>query len=177
MNDEQMIKVKNLTKEFNGFQALKGLNMKVKAGEVYGFIGPNGSGKTTTMNILMGLIQPNEGLVTVNGLDLDKITHPGDLNIGYLPEDPKFYPWMTAYENLQYLLGRRKFHHIEEILELTGLSEAKNRRVGGFSRGMKQRLGIATALIRNPDILILDEPLALPLTRREEAKFCRLSNT
>ena len=153
-----MITVKGLTKEFSGFRALKGLNMHVKVGEVYGFIGPNGSGKTTTMNILAGLSRPAQGECTVNGLDVTKLTHPGDLKIGYLPEDPKFYPWMTAHETLDYLSGGRNTGHTGEILRWTGLLDARNRRVGGFSRGMKQRLGIGAALIRNPELLILDEP-------------------
>ncbi len=153
-----MITVKGLTKEFDGFRALKGLNMHVKAGEVYGFIGPNGSGKTTTMNILAGLSRPAQGECTVNGLDVTKLTHPGDLNIGYLPEDPKFYPWMTAHETLDYLSGTQNNERTEEILRWTGLLDAQGRRVGGFSRGMKQRLGIGAALIRNPQLLILDEP-------------------
>lgn len=153
-----MITVKGLVKEFDGFRALKGLNMHVKVGEVYGFIGPNGSGKTTTMNILAGLSRPARGECTVNGLDVTKLTHPGDLKIGYLPEDPKFYPWMTAHETLDYLSSGRNTGHTGEILKWTGLLDARNRRVGGFSRGMKQRLGIGAALIRNPELLILDEP-------------------
>lgn len=153
-----MITVKGLVKEFDGFRALKGLNMHVKKGEIYGFIGPNGSGKTTTMNILAGLSRPAQGECTVNGLDVTKLTRPGDLKIGYLPEDPKFYPWMTAHETLDYLSGGRNTGHTGEILKWTGLLDARNRSVGGFSRGMKQRLGIGAALIRNPELFILDEP-------------------
>ena len=154
----QMISVKGLVKDFGSFRALNGLDMQVKAGEIYGFIGQNGAGKTTTMNILAGLSRPAQGECNVNGRDVTKLTHPGDLNIGYLPEDPKFYPWMTAQETLVYLSGVRKTGHIGGILRWTGLMEAQDRRVGGFSRGMKQRLGIGAALIRNPQLLILDEP-------------------
>ncbi|TJX13113.1 ABC transporter ATP-binding protein [Tissierella creatinini] len=153
-----MITVKRLQKKFKDFYALKNVDMHVKKGEIYGFIGPNGSGKTTTMNILAGLSRPAQGECTVNGLDVTKLTHPGDLKIGYLPEDPKFYPWMTAHETLDYLSGGRNTGHTGEILKWTGLLDARNRRVGGFSRGMKQRLGIGAALIRNPELLILDEP-------------------
>ena len=153
-----MITVKGLTKKFGSFQALKGLNMRVKPNEVYGFIGQNGAGKTTTMNILAGLSRPAQGECTVNGMDATGLIHPGDLNIGYLPEDPKFYPWMTAHETLVYLSGERSAKCTEEILRWTGLVDAQNRRVGGFSRGMKQRLGIGVALIRNPQLLVLDEP-------------------
>ena len=153
-----MITVKGLQKKFKNFYALKNVDMHVKKGEIYGFIGPNGSGKTSTMNILAGLSRPAQGECTVNGLDVTKLTHPGDLKIGYLPEDPKFYPWMTAHETLDYLYGGRNTGHTGEILRWTGLLDARNRRVGGFSRGMKQRLGIGAALIRNPELLILDEP-------------------
>ena len=153
-----MIAAKGLTKAFGGFQALKGLDMYVKAGEVYGFIGQNGAGKTTTLNILAGLSRPDRGECIVNGRDVVGLTHPGDLNIGYLPETPSFYPWMTARETLVYLSGTRDTGRVEEILFWTGLQDARNRRVGGFSRGMKQRLGIGAALIRNPKLLILDEP-------------------
>lgn len=153
-----MITVKRLQKKFKDFYALKNVDMHVKKGEIYGFIGPNGSGKTTTMNILAGLSRPAQGECTVNGLDVTKLTRPGDLKIGYLPEDPKFYPWMTAHETLDYLSGGRNTGHTGEILKWTGLLDARNRSVGGFSRGMKQRLGIGAALIRNPELLILDEP-------------------
>lgn len=153
-----MITVKGLQKKFKDFYALKNVDMHVKKGEIYGFIGPNGSGKTTTMNILAGLSRPTQGECTVNGKDVTKLTHPGDLHIGYLPEDPKFYPWMTAHETLDYLSDVQNAKHTEEILKWTGLSDARNRRVGGFSRGMKQRLGIGAALIRNSQLLILDEP-------------------
>ncbi len=157
-----MITVTNLHKTFQSYHALKGINLHVKKGEIYGFIGQNGAGKSTTMNILAGLSVPAAGSCTVNGMDVTKISHPSDLKIGYLPEDPKFYPWMTAYETLDYL-GNSPSHsagkqRIEQMLEWVGLSDAARRRVGGFSRGMKQRLGIGAALIHDPELVILDEP-------------------
>lgn len=152
-----MIAVKGLTKEFGTFRALKGLNMRVKPGEIYGFIGQNGAGKTTSMNILAGLSR-FKGECVVNGRDVEKITHPGDLNVGYLPEDPKFYPWMTARETLLYLSDVPNAGRAKEILRWIGLADASDRRVGGFSRGMKQRLEIGAALIRSPELFILDEP-------------------
>jgi ABC-2 type transport system ATP-binding protein len=157
-----MITVRNLQKKFKTFHALKGIDLNVKKGEIYGFIGQNGAGKSTTMNILAGLSLPSEGRCLVNGKDVLKIQHPSELNIGYLPEDPRFYPWMTAYEMIDYL-GNGSAHHvtdnrIHEMLGWVGLSSSENRRVGGFSRGMKQRLGICSALIHDPELLILDEP-------------------
>lgn len=153
-----MITVKNLHKRFNTFHVLKGIDMHVGRGEIYGFIGQNGAGKTTTMNILAGLSRPTDGCCFVDGKDVSRIRHPGDLHIGYLPEEPKFYPWMSAYETIEYLGNGATPVRINEMLGWVGLSEASRRRVGGFSRGMKQRLGIGAALIRDPELLILDEP-------------------
>ncbi len=157
-----MITVKNLKKKYNSFYALDGIDINVKKGEVYGFIGKNGAGKSTTMNILAGLSSPTEGEATVNGKDIAKIHHPSDLSLGYLPEDPKFYPWLTAYETLEYLANNNgkklKKEKIIELLSWGGLQDASHRKVGGFSRGMKQRLGICSAMIHNPELLILDEP-------------------
>ena len=153
-----MITISGLNKTFKNYQALKNLNMNVKEGEIYGFIGHNGAGKTTAMNIMAGLSHPTEGDCIVNGKNINEIKSPGDLQIGYLPENPSFYPWMSAYETLKYLGGNIKHSQVTEILEWVGLSGAGDRRVGGFSRGMKQRLGIGAALIRNPSLLILDEP-------------------
>jgi ABC-2 type transport system ATP-binding protein len=153
-----VITVTGLKKDFGDFQALKGLNMHVQAGEVYGFIGQNGVGKTTTMNILAGLSRPTEGECLIRGKDVTAVAHPGDLRVGYLPEEPKFYPWLTARETLLYLSEVPDNKRVEEILRWTGLVDGADRRVGGFSRGMKQRLGIGVALVRNPDLFILDEP-------------------
>lgn len=157
-----MITVKNLHKKFKSFHALEGIDLRVRKGEIYGFIGHNGAGKSTTMNILTGLSRPTSGYCLVNGKDVSAIHHPSELHIGYLPEEPKFYPWMTAFETLKYL-GNSNAHtvakkRIDEMLGWVGLEDAANRRVGGFSRGMKQRLGIGTALIHDPELLILDEP-------------------
>ncbi|MGI6358457.1 MAG: ABC transporter ATP-binding protein [Bacillota bacterium] len=157
-----MITVNNLHKRFKKFQALKGIDLQVRPGEVYGFIGQNGAGKSTTMNILTGLSRPTAGRCLVNGKDISRITHPSELHIGYLPENPQFYPWMTAYETLQYLgnsgADRVSNARIQQMLDWVGLAAAARRRVGGFSRGMKQRLGIAAALIHDAELLILDEP-------------------
>lgn len=157
-----MIAVKNLSKDFKSIQALKGINLNVNAGEIYGFIGRNGAGKTTTMNILCGLSRPSSGNCIVNGKDVRLIKHPSELDIGYLAEEPKFFPWMSALETLEYLgnsANRQiKASRIYEILEWVGLKGEAARRVGGFSRGMRQRLGMASALIHDPKLLFLDEP-------------------
>lgn len=155
-----MIAAQNLHNRFGTFHALRGVSLRVREGEIYGFIGQNGAGKTTAMNILAGLSRPDEGVCTVNGSDLSRIRHPGQLGVGFLPEEPKFYPWMTAWETLDYLGGKLRRGRVDELLAWTGLSGAARRRVGGFSRGMKQRLGIAAALIRDPALLILDEPVS-----------------
>ncbi len=157
-----MIEVKDLHKRFKGFHALRGIDLQVNAGEIYGFIGQNGAGKSTTMNILAGLSRPTKGECVVNGRNISKIKHPSELQVGYLPENPQFYPWMSAYETLQYLgsVGTQgvSAERIQQMLSWVGLTAAARRRVGGFSRGMRQRLGIAAALIHDPELLILDEP-------------------
>jgi ABC-2 type transport system ATP-binding protein len=153
-----MINASGLNKEFKTFCALKGVDMNVSKGEIYGFIGHNGAGKSTTMNILAGLSRPTSGYCVVNGRNIAEIKHPGELGVGYLPESPQFYSWMTAFETLQHLGVKIKRTRIIEILEWVGLKDSARRRVGGFSRGMKQRLGIGAALINDPALLILDEP-------------------
>jgi ABC-type multidrug transport system ATPase subunit len=120
---------KGACKRFWQLPSIKGAEYEVKAGEIYGFIGQNGSGKTTTMNILAGLSRPAQGECIVNGRDVTRLIHPGDLNIGYLPEDPKFYLWMTAHETLVYLSGVRKTGGTGEILRWTGLAAAQYRRL------------------------------------------------
>jgi ABC-type multidrug transport system ATPase subunit len=121
-----MILVNNLHKQFKTFHALKGINLQVKKGEIYGFIGQNGAGKSTTMNILAGLSRPTDGECIINGKDVKKILHPSELSIGYLAEDPKFYAWMSAYETLDYLgngyAQTVSKARIEEMLEWVGLA-------------------------------------------------------
>ncbi len=157
-----MITAKGLKKTFGHFEALKGIDLNVEKGEIYGFLGHNGAGKSTTMNILTGLSRANSGSCMVNGWNLDMVEHPGDLHIGYLPEEPKFYPWMTGRETLEYLgahwaKGNIK-KRVDEMLDWVDLTKSANRRVGGYSRGMKQRLGMATALFYDSELLLLDEP-------------------
>ncbi len=171
-----MIQIKNMVKCYGEVRALDGLSLQVEPGMVYGFLGPNGAGKTTTMRILSGLARPDEGQawilgkeVGVNGMDQRPL-------IGVLPEEPAFYPWMTAREYLRDFIA--PLYGLEpgtasrragEMLEQVGLSEAADRRCAGFSRGMRQRLGLAQALIHQPKVLLLDEPVSAldPAGRKE----------
>jgi ABC-2 type transport system ATP-binding protein len=172
------IRIENLRKRFEDVQALDGLSLTVEAGSVFGFLGPNGAGKTTTIRILTGLAQANGGQAWIEDVEVAK----GARNrtrvakrIGYLPQDPNFYPWMTAREMLNYtgqlfgLSGRDLRARTQELLELSGLTEAAKRRIGGFSGGMRQRLGVAQALVNRPHVLFLDEPVSSldPRGRRE----------
>lgn len=157
---EYAISTNQLCKQYGAHFALDHVNLHIKKGEIYGFIGRNGAGKTTCMKILCGLSAPTKGEIRMFG-------HTGEQakiymgRIGCLVEAPGLYPGMTAYENLKckcIFMGIHKQNYIEELLELVGLSDAGKKKVKNFSLGMKQRLGIAMALVGEPDILILDEP-------------------
>ncbi len=156
--------IENLKKTYGSVHALDGLDMQVEAGSIFGFLGPNGAGKTTTLRILTGLARPSSGSARV--LDLDVVRDSKKLSrlIGHLPEEPAFYPWMNPREFLDYLgrlyglsAGERKTR-TKELLALVRMEDVSKRRIGGFSRGMRQRLGIAAALIHHPQVLFLDEP-------------------
>jgi len=140
--------------------AVRGLDLKIQAGQVYGFLGPNGAGKTTTIRMIMALIYPSEGQVTVYGQEVQK--HPEALKrVGALVEGAAFYGYLTARENLEVLAHTAHDHdarRITTLLEQVGLADRAQRKVSQYSLGMKQRLGIAAALLNNPDLVILDEP-------------------
>lgn len=144
--------------------ALQGLDLDVPPGTVFGFLGPNGAGKTTTLNILAGLVQPGEGEVRIVGLDVRTQAAAIRHRVGFLRQDPRFYPWMTARETLAFvgrlfnLTGAALASRIDELLELVGLRDVADRKLKGFSGGMRQRVGIAQALVGRPDVLLLDEP-------------------
>ncbi len=170
-----MIQVEKLHKHYGAVHALDGLDMSVAPGVVYGFLGPNGAGKTTTLRILTGLARPTSGRALVAGVDLASDGRSLSGKIGFLPEEPAFYPWMTPREFLDYL-GRlhgqsaaERTRRVNELLELVGLGDAGKRRIGGFSRGMRQRLGLAAALVHRPEVLLLDEPVSAldPAGRKE----------
>jgi ABC-2 type transport system ATP-binding protein len=164
MDPDAVIKTKNLSKRYGAQTAVDDLTIEVKAGEIFGFLGPNGAGKTTTLLMLLGLSRPTSGTAEVCGLDpLRKAREVKGL-VGYLPENVGFYGDMNAMQSLEYVAGlngiskREAQERIHEILTIVGLQQDMGKKVDAFSRGMKQRLGIAEVLIKEPKVLFLDEP-------------------
>ncbi|MDO8972145.1 MAG: ABC transporter ATP-binding protein, partial [Saprospiraceae bacterium] len=168
------IVIENLVKEFNKIRAVDGLNLTVEEGVIFGFLGPNGSGKTTTIRMLTGIARPTAGRAIVAGVDL-KDDGRVRSKIGYLPEEPAFYTWMSPLEYLDHvgrlfgLPAAERKARAKSLLELVGLTEVGKRRIRGFSRGMRQRLGVAQALVNRPTVLFLDEPVSAldPIGRKE----------
>ncbi|CEG12520.1 Bacitracin transport ATP-binding protein BcrA (fragment) [groundwater metagenome] len=159
--NEVILECKNLTKDFDGFKALQNLNLTVYKGEIFAFIGANGAGKTTTMNILVGLIEPTEGDAIINGYSIVKNPIDVKRSIGFLPESVYLYSSLTARQNVRYIAdlnGGVEEKKIDEVLDKVGLQSAKDRKAGTFSKGMRQRLGVACVLVKNPKVLFLDEP-------------------
>ncbi len=169
------VKINQLCKTYGDTLAVDHLDLSVPEGAIYGFLGPNGAGKTTTLKMIVGMTEPTDGTIEIFG---NKLTFGSDKfreDIGFLPDVPGFYDWMTAKEYLQFC---GSLYHIEadelkqriaELLKTVGLTKSRNKKVGGFSRGMKQRLGIAQAMINNPKIILLDEPVSAldPVGRKE----------
>jgi len=166
--DSFPIYIENLVKTFRGkrgraVDALKGISFSVKQGEVFGFLGPNGSGKSTTIKSLMGLIRPNSGTVLLNGKDArDSVSRK---RVGYLPENPSFYDFLTGRQYLRFVAGILEMTddvsvRIERILSRLSLDGAADRSIRSYSKGMVQRLGLAQALLNDPEIVILDEPMS-----------------
>ena len=159
-----MIEVNNLTKKFNEATTLNGVSFQVNEGEVFAYLGPNGAGKTTTVNILATLLTPTSGKVVVDGYDITKDGMEIRRLIGYLPEDFGLYPSLTVYENLDFAAGLYRIskserkERIRELLEFFGLWEKRDVLASTLSKGMKQKVGIARAMINDPKILFLDEP-------------------
>ncbi len=165
------IETHELTKAYGEVRALDGIDLQVAEGSIFGFLGPNGAGKTTTLRILTGLARPTSGEARVLGQLVGPGATSGD--VGFLPDVPGFYPWMTAEELLRFvgglfgLRGQALTARVLPLLELAGLAGVKTR-IGGFSRGMRQRLGVAQALVSAPRVLMLDEPTSAldPLGRK-----------
>ncbi|MGY4706498.1 ABC transporter ATP-binding protein [Candidatus Bipolaricaulota sp. J31] len=159
-----VVEAKGLKKYYDGVRAVDGLDLVIEEGEIYGLLGPNGAGKTTTILILLGLTEPTAGEVRVLGYDPVREPLKVKRVTGYLPENLGFYDDLSARENLLYTASlnripeREARKRVAEVLELVGLAEVADRRVGTFSRGMKQRLGIADVLLKEPKFVILDEP-------------------
>ena len=159
-----MIEIKNLVKHYGDIKALNGISFTVKDNEILGFLGPNGAGKSTTMNIITGYLSSTSGSVKINGHDI--LTEP-DLakkDIGYLPEQPPLYLDMTVTEYLKFMCelkcvpAKQHKEHIDQIMNMVGINLVAGRLIGNLSKGYKQRVGIAQALVGDPPILILDEP-------------------
>jgi ABC-2 type transport system ATP-binding protein len=159
---EHILKVESLEKYYGDFHALKGVNLQVTAGEIFGLLGPNGAGKTTMLRMLVGLIKPSSGSVTFFGKD-----NLSDLKnvlprIGCIIEEPKFYPYLSGLTNLKvaskYFSNKISDQRIADMIELVGLSGREKDKVSTYSQGMRQRLGIAQAMLNDPDLIFLDEP-------------------
>jgi len=153
------VEIRDLTKRFGSVAAVKGLSFDVQAGRVTGFLGPNGAGKSTTLRALLGLVHPTNGTATFDGCAYDELDRPS-AQVGAVLEDAAFHPGRTARNHLRVLAatGRHPDDRVEDVLAAVGLQDAADRRVKGYSMGMRQRLAIAGALLGDPQVLILDEP-------------------
>ena len=167
------IQIENLVKTYGDNIAVNGLNLNLEKGKVYGFLGPNGAGKSTTMNIITGYIGATSGTVKIDGYDIFKEPEKAKKCVGYLPEIPPLYQDMTVKEYLVFVAelkkipAKEKMKNIKEVLEMTKTTQVENRLIKNLSKGYKQRVGIAQALIGMPEIIILDEPTGTmdPITR------------
>lgn len=180
MTIDSAISMTGLTKHYPGVEALSDLSLEVPAGSIYGFLGPNGAGKSTTIKVLAGLTRPTRGSASVAGVPI--VAGAGYLRqVGYLAQDPPFYDWMSGRETLQFVASlypatdRADHGRIQAVLDRVGLADAADRSTSTYSGGMRQRLGIAQALIGSPAVLLLDEPVSAldPIGRREVLDLMR----
>ena len=159
-----MIEVKNVTKKYGNNTAVDDISFEVKDGEVVGFLGPNGAGKSTTMNMITGFIEPTQGQIIVNGNDISKKPKKAKKQIGYMPENVPLYYELTEKEfvtymaELKFVKRQERKAEVEKVIKETGLEEVQNKLIRNLSRGYKQRVSMAGALVGNPDVIILDEP-------------------
>jgi ABC-2 type transport system ATP-binding protein len=168
MSGAEIVRVEDLIKDFRpGFglrrkRVLDGISFQVREQEIFGFIGPNGAGKTTTLKILMGLVRATSGRASILGHDVSETAFRRQ--IGFLPENPYFYDYLTGCEILRFYANlsgvRKRAERVEQLLELVGLSDARNARLRTYSKGMLQRIGIAQALVHDPMVVFLDEPMS-----------------
>jgi ABC-2 type transport system ATP-binding protein len=164
MSKEAMISVRNVSKHYGNFLALDHVEFDVGKGDIVAFLGPNGAGKTTTMRIITGFMPPTEGDVLIGGLDVFEEPMQVKTMIGYLPENPPLYPELTVTEYLTFVAELRKVNkfkikqQVEDAIDATDLIERRNTLIGVLSKGLKQRTGIAQAIVNNPSVLVLDEP-------------------
>jgi ABC-2 type transport system ATP-binding protein len=174
-----MIEVEGLTKDFGHRRAINNLTFKANPGEILGFLGPNGAGKTTTMRILTGFIPPTMGIAKVCGFDVVEQSLEVRKRVGYLPETVPLYPDMTVFDYLKYMADLRHLKNaedrVDDVLQIVGMDERANGYISNLSKGMRQRIGLAQALLHEPDVLILDEPtIGLdPAQIREVRKLIR----
>ena len=160
-NGTAMLKVEKLEKRFGQVHALKGIDIVLEKPGVYGFLGPNGAGKTTMFKLIGGLLRPTSGRILIGGIDVRAETAKAVSKLGILFDQPAYYPYLTGRENLSVFnmwMGREDEDRADRLLDMVGLAGAGGRKVGGYSWGMKRRLGIAAALLGDPSILLLDEP-------------------
>lgn len=159
-----MIEVKNVTKKYGNFKAVDDISFEVNDGEIVGFLGPNGAGKSTTMNMITGFIDTTEGEIVINGNDISKKPRKAKKQIGYMPEGVPLYNDLTVKEFVNYMAelklvnARHRQEKVEKVIEETGLKEVENKLIRNLSRGYKQRVGLAGALVGDPKVIILDEP-------------------
>ena len=158
-----MIEIKNLSKSYGKYCAIDNISFTVKEGEIVGFLGPNGAGKSSTLNVITGYLSANSGTVTVEGFDMEEKPILAKKHIGFLPETPPLYIDMTVYEYLEFVYELKgcdfnKSKHLNEICDTVKLTDVKNKLIRTLSKGYKQRVGIAGAIVGNPKIIILDEP-------------------
>ncbi len=173
--NNEFVTLHNVTKSFGGFQALNSISLEIKEGEIFGYIGPNGAGKTTTMKILVGLISDFQGEVMIGGYQVSKNKEEIHKLLGYLPQNVAFQEWRTVnqalktFGKLSGLNDTQLEERIPKILELLGLADARHRKISHLSGGMTQKVGLAQALLHEPKLLVLDEPLGGldPLSRRQ----------
>jgi ABC-type multidrug transport system ATPase subunit len=158
---DKILDINNLCKNFGDFTAVNDISLHVNKGDIYGFLGPNGAGKSTTLRMVLGLIKPSKGEILINGENISGSKRKYLNSIGALIEKPDFYKNLSAFDNLKilYKMSRLKnVNKIKDVLNEVDLWDKRNQKVGGFSQGMKQRLGIAQTLIHDPSLIILDEP-------------------